>query len=59
VRNEVIGALAHLQLARAYALAEDAAKAKRSYENFLALWNSADRDIPILTEAKAEYTKLR
>jgi eukaryotic-like serine/threonine-protein kinase len=59
VRNELIGALAHLQLARAYALSGDADKAKRSYEHFLALWSGADRDIPILKEAKAEYAKLR
>jgi tetratricopeptide (TPR) repeat protein len=58
VLNEPIGALAHLQLGRAYTLAGDNAQAKPAYENFLALWKDADPDIPILRQAKAEYAKL-
>ncbi len=53
-----IGALAHLQLGRAYALSGDHARAKAAYEEFLALWKEADPDIPILREAQAEYAKL-
>jgi serine/threonine protein kinase/Tol biopolymer transport system component len=49
------GALAHLQLGRAYALSGDTAKAKGTYQDFLALWKDADTDIPILKQAKAEY----
>jgi hypothetical protein len=30
-----------------------------AYEQFLTLWNDADRDIPILKEAKSEYAKLQ
>jgi hypothetical protein len=48
-----------LQLARAYALAGDATKAKSSYEDFLALWKEADREIPVLQQAEAEYAKLK
>jgi len=59
VRSEPIGALAHLQLGRAYALSGQPDKAKSSYKDFLTLWNNADPDIPILKEAKAEYAKLR
>jgi eukaryotic-like serine/threonine-protein kinase len=59
VINEVIGALAHLGLGRAYALAGDNAKAKVAYQDFLALWKNADPDIPILQQAKAEYAKLK
>ncbi|MFB3154675.1 MAG: tetratricopeptide repeat protein, partial [Candidatus Acidiferrales bacterium] len=51
--------LAHLSLARAYALTGDTAGARRAYQDFLALWKDADPDIPILQEAKAEYAKLR
>jgi eukaryotic-like serine/threonine-protein kinase len=51
-------ALAVLGLARAYVLAGDAAAARKSYQDFLALWKDADPDIPILREAKAEYAKL-
>jgi hypothetical protein len=49
------GALAHLQLGRAFALSGDKAKAKVAYEAFLKLWKEADADLPILKQAKAEY----
>jgi DNA-binding winged helix-turn-helix (wHTH) protein/Tfp pilus assembly protein PilF len=58
VVNSPIGALAHLGLARAYALSGDQAKAKVAYQNFLTLWKDANPDIPILKQAKAEYAKL-
>jgi len=58
VVNAPIGALAHLGLARAYALQGDTAKAKSAYQDFLTLWKDADPDIPILIAAKAEYAKL-
>jgi eukaryotic-like serine/threonine-protein kinase len=59
VVNLPLGALAHLQLGRAYAMAGDAAKAKAAYRDFLNLWKDADPDIPILKEAKAEYARLQ
>jgi len=59
VQNFLLGSLARLQLARAYALSGDTAKAKAAYQDFLALWKDADPDIPILKEAKAEYAKLQ
>jgi hypothetical protein len=37
----------------------DSAKARTAYQDFLALWKDADRDIPILITAKAEYAKLK
>jgi predicted Zn-dependent protease len=58
VLNEPIGALAHLQLGRAYALQGDTAKAHAAYQDFLTLWKDADPDIPILKQAKAEYAAL-
>jgi len=58
VGREVIGALAHLQLARAQKLMGDQAAARKSYEGFLTLWKDADSDIPIYQQAKAEYAKL-
>lgn len=51
--------LAHLGLARGAALAGDTAKARKSYQDFLALWKDADPDIPILIAAKKEYEKLK
>jgi DNA-binding winged helix-turn-helix (wHTH) protein/tetratricopeptide (TPR) repeat protein len=59
VLNEPIGALAHLQLGRAYAMQGDTAKSRAAYQEFLMLWKDADLDIPILREAKAEYAKLQ
>jgi class 3 adenylate cyclase/tetratricopeptide (TPR) repeat protein len=58
VGNEPIGALAHLGLGRAYALSADSTKAKSAYQDFFVLWKSADPDIPVLKQAKAEYGKL-
>jgi eukaryotic-like serine/threonine-protein kinase len=58
VQNLPVGALARLQLGRAYAMAGDRAKAKAAYQDFLTLWKGADPDIPIYKQAKAEYAKL-
>jgi eukaryotic-like serine/threonine-protein kinase len=59
VANEPIGALAHLQIGRAYAMAGDTAKAKVAYNDFLSLWKDADPDIPTYKQAKSEYGKLQ
>ncbi|HWY16479.1 MAG TPA: protein kinase [Rhizomicrobium sp.] len=53
-----IGALANLQLGRAYALSGDASRARSSYRDFLALWKDADPDLPVLQRAKSEYASL-
>jgi eukaryotic-like serine/threonine-protein kinase len=63
------GTLAHLGVARANALESrtsqgadaDAAhtRALAAYKDFFTLWNDADPDIPLLKQAKAEYTKLQ
>jgi serine/threonine protein kinase/Flp pilus assembly protein TadD len=59
VGADPIGALAHLQLGRAFTLSEDLAKSKTAYQDFLTLWKDADPDIPILKQAQAEYAKLQ
>ncbi len=59
VVSDPIGALAHLQMGRAFALAGDKTKAKKSYQDFLTLWRDADRDIPILKQAQAEFNRLQ
>jgi len=59
VWNCVTGALAHLELGRAEAVAGDKAKARAAYQDFLTLWKDADPDIPILKEAKAEFARLQ
>jgi serine/threonine protein kinase/Flp pilus assembly protein TadD len=59
VANSPLAALARLGLARAYAMQGETAKARAAYQDFLALWKDADPDIPILKQAKSEYTKLQ
>ena len=59
VGADPIGALAHLQLGRAFVLSGDKIKAKAAYQDFLTLWKDADPDIPILVQAKAEYARLQ
>jgi eukaryotic-like serine/threonine-protein kinase len=51
--------LAHLGLARAYAMQGDTGKSRAAYQDFLTLWKDADPDIPILIAAKSEYAKLQ
>lgn len=58
VLNEPIGALAHLGLARSYALAGDSAKSRAAYNDFFTIWKDADPNVPILLQAKSEYAKL-
>jgi len=59
VFNEPIGALAHLGLARSYAMAGDAKKSREAYNVFFDLWKDADAEIPVLKEAQVEYAKLQ
>ena len=59
IRMDVIGALSHLQMARAQKLAGDRAAAEKSYADFLDLWKDADPDIPVYKQAKAEYALLK
>jgi tetratricopeptide (TPR) repeat protein len=59
LRNSPLGALTRLQLARAYAMQGDTAKAEAAYRDFFNLWKDADPDIPIYQQAKAEYARLQ
>jgi tetratricopeptide (TPR) repeat protein len=59
VLNFPIASLAHLGLGRARALRGDMAGATAAYQDFFALWQSADADVPILKAARGEYEKLR
>ena len=68
VVNTPVAALAHLGVARAYALEASQAqgdqaqslnqKARAAYGDFLALWKNADPDVPVLKQAMAEYARL-
>jgi serine/threonine protein kinase/tetratricopeptide (TPR) repeat protein len=54
----IIYPLSYVGLARAAVLNGDKAKARKAYDDFFALWKNADKDLPILIEAKKEYQKL-
>ena len=58
VISDPIGALAHLQLGRAFAMSGDKTRAKTAYQDFLTLWKDADPEIPIFKQAKAESARL-
>jgi len=55
VLADPIGALAHVQLGRALAFLGEKDRASSVYQRFLVLWKDADPDVPVLTEARAEY----
>jgi eukaryotic-like serine/threonine-protein kinase len=59
VLNFPLGALAHLGLARAYALEGEVLKSGAAYRELFTLWKDADPEIPILKQAKTEYAKLQ
>jgi Flp pilus assembly protein TadD len=59
VAGDPIGALAHLQLGRAFATQGNAARARTAYQDLLAIWKDADPDIPVLQQAKTEYARLK
>jgi tetratricopeptide (TPR) repeat protein len=51
--------LARLNLARAYVVQGDAAKARTAFQDFFAMWKDADPDVPTLLQARSEYEKLK
>jgi eukaryotic-like serine/threonine-protein kinase len=55
----VLYPMAQLDIARAYVLQGNSAKARTAYQDFFAMWKDADPDIPVLIAAKAEYGKLK
>jgi tetratricopeptide (TPR) repeat protein len=59
VISDPVGAVARLELARAYVLLGDNSQAGQAYRDFLVLWKDADPNIPLLKRAHAEYAKLK
>ncbi len=58
VGTSPIGALARLGLARALAMSGTIAQARDEYQKFITLWKNADEDVPILSEARSEFTRI-
>jgi eukaryotic-like serine/threonine-protein kinase len=57
--NLATGVLARLGLAQCYAAQGEKNKARTAYEQFLALFKEADRNVPVLKTAQSEYDRLR
>ena len=57
--NCPLGALARLQLGRAYAVQGAVVRSRAAYQDFFRLWKDADPDIPVLIGAKSEYLMLK
>jgi len=55
----ILGALARLQLGRAYAMSGEKNDAKAAYQDFFTIWKDADPDVPILKQARGEYARLQ
>jgi tetratricopeptide (TPR) repeat protein len=53
-----IDAIARLQLARASVAAGRIDEARRSYEDLLAVWATADADLPIVQQARGEAARI-
>jgi hypothetical protein len=51
--------LANLCYGRALTLTGDTSGARKSYQDFFALWKDADPDLPVLVQARKEYDTLR
>jgi DNA-binding winged helix-turn-helix (wHTH) protein len=59
VQNELIGALAHLEQGRAYALLGETTRARTAYQDFFNLWKDADPDLRLLKQARIEYAMVQ
>lgn len=55
--SPVVGTVS-VMLGRAHAAAGRTAEARQAYEEAFDIWKDADRDLPILVEARAEYARL-
>jgi tetratricopeptide (TPR) repeat protein len=57
--SPLLYSLSQLELARAKAMSGDTAGARTQYQNFFVRWKDADPDIPVLQQARAEFSRLK
>jgi serine/threonine protein kinase/tetratricopeptide (TPR) repeat protein len=55
---DLLYTLAHLGLGRSAAAAGDRPRARRAYQDLLAVWKDADADMPVFKAARQEYERL-
>jgi tetratricopeptide (TPR) repeat protein len=58
VTPSLVYPLAHIGLARALMLTGNREGACKTYQDLFTLWKDADRDLPVLQQAHAEYTAI-
>jgi eukaryotic-like serine/threonine-protein kinase len=51
--------ISYLGVARGFQLASDTPKARKAFQDFFALWQDADQDLPVLIQAKKDYAEVR
>ena len=56
VVSDPVGAMARLQVGRAWSMAGDLTSARAAYDAFLTLWSGADPDLELLRTVRGEYT---
>lgn len=56
--NFPLCSLAYLQLARSELLSQRKSAAQEAFQRFLSLWKDADPDLPVLRQARAEYSSM-
>jgi len=56
--TSILYPLAHLGLARSYAMLGNTSASRTQYEAFLGAWKNADRELPVYKEANSELAKL-
>ena len=59
VANDPIGALANLQLGRAYVQSGDMTRARAAYRDFQTLWKTADPELPIWKQSRLELARIQ
>jgi hypothetical protein len=56
--NSPLYPLAYLGLARALHMEHKDAESRAAYKQLFAFWKNADSDLPVMLEAKVEYSRL-
>ena len=59
VVSDPVGAMARLQVGRAWSMAGDLSSARAAYDAFLTLWSGADPDLELLRTVRGEYARLQ
>ena len=57
--NDPIGALANLQLGRAYVQSGDIIRARAAYKDFNTLWKNSDPELPLWKQSRLEFTRIQ